>query len=329
MTPLLAAESKYFHYYFNYADIELEGYAANKGTSSQLLKQIVVKLNDRDFLKGKRVINRYEKRAGTEKRLLVNVSAPFEREGKRVFGKIALIKNKSVFTLAGSDFLEEIEKPKHKEFVEITNYSITFDPKPIIMIEFNSEGPRLSDLEFYFRQISKEARIATSIKTRLHLSIDYKKLSEQIANVFNIEVKVRSNDLLQSKDVEWYNGLRQLKDDLNYKDVKLQFFYPRIKDEKKLKKYLANISGLKFARGILSWLKKNPENIENVDDLKMVYTVEGSDEEFDMDFIKNKTTSVLSIPKEHASKRVEFNTVVGVEFNMYLKDGKVTDKEKE
>ncbi|MGZ4062131.1 MAG: hypothetical protein ACXVP0_04120 [Bacteroidia bacterium] len=328
MSKTTQKSPQYYYYYFNYADVLLEGYADNKKNSSQLLKEIIHKLNDQNFLKGKRVIDRHENRTGSEKRLLVHISAPFEKGGGRVFGKIALIKNKSVFMLSGTDLIEQIEKPENKEFIEITNYSITFEPKPIIMVEFNSEGPRLSDIEFYFRQISKDARIAKSIKTRFHLNVDYNKLSQKINNVFYVEVKVKANELYKSGDVNWHKGLKQLNDDVRYKDVRLEFFYPRIKDVKK-GGLLRNVTGLKFARNIIDWLKGEPGNIEYIDDLKMNYVLEGSDKEINLDFIKNKTTSVLSIPIGNVNKRIEFNYDVGIEFSTYIQKGTTTEEKKE
>jgi hypothetical protein len=310
---------QYAYYEFNYADIILEGYGKDQRDSSQLLKEIIRTLNDPNFKKDKRTIDRFKNRSGSEKRLLVHISAPFEKEGRRIFGKIALIKNKAIFLLDlnQADLIKEIEKPGNKEFVELTNYSITFDPKPIIMVEFNSSGPRLSDIEYYFRQISKDMYIAKSVRTTLHLSIDYKRLSTNIDNIYGIAVKVKANEIYKSKDVDWHDGLKKLKDAAGYRDVKLEFLYPRITDPN-TNKLNKNIIGIDFARSIIDWLTKKPENIENIDDLKMTYQETGSDAIVDLDFIKNKTTSVVSIPINNVIIRQQFNFEVGSEFNKYL-----------
>ncbi|MBK7854566.1 MAG: hypothetical protein IPJ79_06320 [Bacteroidetes bacterium] len=225
--------------------------------------------------------------------------------------------------LSQTDLIKEIEKPGNKEFVEITNYSISFEPKPIIMVEFNSSGPRLSDIEYYFRQIAKNEHIAKSVGTSLHLSVDIKKLNTDIANVFGIVVKVKANEISKSGDVNWHEGLKKLKDDVGYRDVRLEFSYPRVK-EVSVGTLRKNVFGLKFARNILDWLNGNPNNIESIDDLKMTYQVNGSEEIVDLDFIKNKTTSIISIPADNAIQRREFNFEVGTEFNKYLSTGKTT-----
>ncbi|MBK7854567.1 MAG: hypothetical protein IPJ79_06325 [Bacteroidetes bacterium] len=87
---MLSAKYKYFE--FNYADLALEGYSKDERSSAQLLKAIINTLNRPDYPKEKKTIDRFQNRTGTEKRLLVHISAPLEKEGRRVFGKIALIK---------------------------------------------------------------------------------------------------------------------------------------------------------------------------------------------------------------------------------------------
>ncbi|MBL7935712.1 MAG: hypothetical protein JNM51_07875, partial [Bacteroidia bacterium] len=153
----------------------MKPYSGDSGTSSQLLKNIILKLNEDEFPSEKRIIDKHENRKNSVRRKLVIISNRFEDKGVRCHGRIALIKNKAPLVWGGKDIVEQIEKESNKQFIEITNYTINFssDSEPIIMFEFNSEGPRLSDIEFYVRQIAKEFRLAKNIQTSLHLKTSY------------------------------------------------------------------------------------------------------------------------------------------------------------
>jgi hypothetical protein len=307
---------------FHYANFALEPYKGSDLTSTQLLKSIISKLNDPNFPSNKRVKDKHENRKGTTSRRLVHISSPFEAQGKRCFGKLALIKNKAPMTWSGKDLIEEIENPGNKEFIEVTNYVINFGEggDPVIMVEFNHAGPRLSDIEYYFRQVSQDFRLATSIKSVLHLDTDYEQLDKELENVFDLTVKVNASTV--SKSPNWLKSLMNIKDESGFKDVRLELFFKREKE--KSGAYAKNILGLDYVRNMLGWLKKNGDNIEQVDDLKMTYQVTGSDKIVDLDFLKNKKTSIINIPlfTKTQYKPADFKAAVGQEFNHYLSTGK-------
>lgn len=248
---------------FNYSSFNLKPYLGNTGSSSQLLKDIILKLRETDFPSDKRIIDRFEKRSNSPKRKLIIVSHRFDDSGRRCFGKIALIKNKAPLLLGEGNIIEEIEKGQSKEFIEITNYVINYnvDSDPVIMFEYNYEGPRLSDFEFYIRQIAKEFKIAKNIKYILHLNSAYEQLDNTLINVFGINVKINS---LEANKTNWLKSLQNIEDDTGFKDVRLEFFYKRVKDLNGV--YYKNEKGLSFAKKLINWLKFDENNIEHLED---------------------------------------------------------------
>ena len=310
----------YSTFEFNYASIFMKPYSGDSGTSSQLLKNIILKLNEDDFPSEKKVIDRHENRTNSVRRKLVIISNRIEDKGVRCHGRIALIKNKAPLIWGGKDIVEQIEKESNKHYIEITNYTIHFssDSEPIIMFEFNNEGPRLSDIEFYIRQIAKEFRLAKNIQTSLHLKTSYEQLDKEMNNVFGVTVKVNSAN---NNKCNWLKILRNLNDDSGYKDVRLELFFNRRKDFRG--NYEKNVRGTDFARGLISWLRKDKKNIDYVDDLKMTYQADGSDDIIELDFLKNKVVSILHIPliDRKVYKPADFRFIVGQEFNFYLNNG--------
>lgn len=315
-------EQKYLEFEFNFASFSLKPYSGNHGTSSQILKQVILKLNESDFPSEKRIIDKHKNRKNTVSRKLVMISNSFsDSKGQRCFGKIALIKNKAPLLWGGKDIVEEIEKAQNKQFIDITNYTIHFSQTadPIIMFEFNSDGPRLSDIEYYIRQIAKEFNIGKNINTSLHLNITYEELDKQISNIFAVTVKVVTG---HNNKVNWFKQLQKINEQTGYKDVRLEFSYNRIKD--KVGAYKKNIIGLDFARGIIEWLKRDKNNIEYIEDLKMSYETNDNQNIIDLDFKKNKVVSFLEVPlhDNKVYKQSDFKEIVGQEFNQYLISGK-------
>lgn len=309
---------------YNYASLNLKAYQGEMDHSSKLLKELISLLKEEEY-KGK-VIDRFEKRNNTLKRELVIVSNKFGNDGRRCFGKIALIKNRNPFLWQkATNLIEEIQKEENKKFIEISNYVIHFDNAgdPIIMFEFNHEGPRLSDFEYYLRQIARTARIAKQVNCVLHIKTDFEKLDKEITNVFGVTVKVDSGST--NYVTNWFKSLKEIREDSGYKDVRLEFFYKRVKNQQN--EYEKNIRGLDFARNIISWLKRDRNNIEHLDDLKMSYQINGTDEIIDMDFIKNKQVSIIKISTPDGTySSQEYKELVGGEFNRYLQTGKTNQE---
>lgn len=315
--------TNYIKFEFNYASFSLKAYNESPGTSSSLLRNIIRKLNDPEFKGEERIINRHENRTNTLERRLVMMPARLEPRATICIGRIILIKNKAPKIWGGEDIIEEIEKPEYKRFIEVTNYAIHFEEngEPTLMYEFNNEGPRLSDIEFYLRQIASKFKIAKSIKSNLHIKTDYEQLGKNLRNIFSIKVKVKS---AFNNRYEWLKTLKNLNDDSGYKDVRLEFFYKRVKEEDG--KYYRNIIGTDFARNILGWLKKDRSNIKYLDDLKMEYQEGDDDQIVDLDFLKEKVVSIVSVPlkDDKSSDPKDFRSVVANEFQHYLSTGTTT-----
>lgn len=325
-------EEQFVEFEFHYASINLKPRAGAIESSERLLRDIIDAMNHKDFPPEYRVIDKHEKRQKTHPRKLVHISSPLERGGGRCFGKIALIKNKAPMMWGGKDLVEEIQKDKNKKFIEMTNYVINFNTNsdPVIMVEFNSSGPRLSDIEYYLRQVSSRYKLARSIQTTYHLDLDYYDLESKLTNVFDVTVKLDTTSHIHTKSASWYKPFSQIREETGYKDVKMEFFFGRKKETNG--KYVKNIKGLDYARNVLAWLKADDKNIEHIEDLKMTYELENTFIK-DLDFMKNKTTSfvyVNLIPNSTKLKRSDFNHHVGQEFNYYLTEGKTNpQKEKE
>lgn len=319
----MSTHNKQIEFEFNYADLQLTPYTGSAENSTQLLKKIINYLNSSEFPPDKKIIDRNKNQTGSISRELVMISNRFSERGVRCFGKIALIKNKApMLWREGEDVVVSINRPENQKFIEVTHYLIHFDPNgtPIISIEFNNEGPRLSDIQFYLRQIGKESGIAKFFQSNLHLKIEYDQLDRQMRNIFSVNVKVKS---AFTNRLNWLKMLKDMNDETGYKDIRIEFGFKRKRGLNG--KYEHNTLGTDFARSLINWLKNKDTNIDYIDDLKMTYQSE-NDEVLSLDFIKNKEVSLIKLPSGYDPK--DLRVAIDEEFSNYLSTGKTnTTKE--
>lgn len=194
------------------------------------------------------------------------------------------------------------------------------------MHEFNYEGPRISDIEYYFRQVGRNNNIAKYINYILNYDADLETLEKELENVFAINLKVNFG---YNNRMTWLKSLQNLNDDTGYKDIRLKMHFNRTKLQNG--SFDRNIRGTNLARDIISWIRNDSKNIDYLDDLKMDYLTEGKNEPEFLDFLKNKVTSSITIPlidgKSYSYK--ELRELMANEFYYYLENGTTNTFDKE
>jgi hypothetical protein len=145
-----------FHYFdFLFTPYKEDGDSLN---SEKILKACLQKINDEKRNEGKAIlINRHEGKTYAESRNMFVSSASIVLKDKKYKCQIALLRDnrmpqlvdKSNYTLRPISELGSI--------AETTHFYIDFSGSvPVVCCEYNYHGPRISDIEFYFRQISND-----------------------------------------------------------------------------------------------------------------------------------------------------------------------------
>jgi len=279
---------------FHYCDIKLDPYKGyENSTSLDLIKAIFNNLQADARTSKHHVIDRRAGQEGADKRRLVVigvVNKPYRR-----YGKLALIKNKAPYFMSEEFDLDAIENETNKDYVEVTNFYVdTSGKKPIMMVEFNSDGPRISDVEYYLRHIGKTYNLSKYCTISLHVKGEIEEIARNLKNVFRIDLKVRAEKSIYYKDIDdaYYSSIESLKKSYPYQDIRLDVgfgYNKKIASDN----YEPNISGLRLGRKLMDFLKKDTENIEHIEGLKM--KVDMGDGPELIDFIKNKENSLLTI----------------------------------
>lgn len=161
------------------------------------------------------IVDRHKKRKNSNPRELYVDAVVYDMKEKRYKCRIVLIRSGRAPMIKPHDTYELIsikEIEKLGSLVEVTHFYVDMNkPKPYIFVEFNSVGPRASDIEFYFRNVAHDVlKIAkeTSFETFLDVSLD--KVLDNIKDVLNFEIKIDPQDLESvEKDIKqrYFSGL--------------------------------------------------------------------------------------------------------------------------
>lgn len=201
---------------------------------------------------------------------------------------MALLRNKLPVFLNNRSDIDEIENIKDKRLAEITHFIIDFSGNvPLIMFEFNNSGPRISDFEYYIRQVSKDSHIAKYCNASLRVKGEIGEILKKLKNVFEIDMKVRQENFHFLKDIDhkFYSSVVALNESYPYESFRISTSYSKKK---------TNIGGLSLGRRILDYFGKNGLRLEQVEDLKM--TVDRGNGAEPLDLITQKENVLLILP---------------------------------
>jgi len=304
---------------FHFFDLNLTSYkSVGIDNSSKLLKELLdILYNDR--LENKvYVIDRKEGESNDDKRNLLIITLTYLGKGQRVKGKMALLRDKLPVFLNNSSDIDEIENIKDRKLAEITHFCIDFTHQvPLVMFEFNSSGPRISDFEYYIRQVGKKSGIVKYCNATLRVKGEIEKILEDIKNVGEIEIKVKLENTRFLKDIDnsFYSSITALNESHPYETIRISTGFSRKK---------INVGGLDLARKILGYFKKNSNKLEYVDDLKVTVDCGNGFELFDL--INQKETRILPIelssPGRPDSKDLFFKAFQEMDLFLQLKQAK-------
>src|SRR5690606_10411118 len=112
---------------------------------------------------------------------------------------------------------------------ELATFFIDYSMSPAVMcVEYNHNGPRLSDIEYYFRNIAHEKLFlakATTTTTYMDAGID--NILESLHNVVNFEFKIKPQNVTYfDNDVKGYvSGVANLGNRMQPKFIKVEAMY--------------------------------------------------------------------------------------------------------
>ncbi|SUX45867.1 hypothetical protein [Chryseobacterium indoltheticum] len=177
------------------------------------------------------LIDRYEGQRNKRRELFMNRAVFMARE-QRVrcslallrSGKVPLMKPKESFTLV------PISESLNGSIAEETHFFIDYSKNSVILCcEYNHHGPRMSDIQYYFRNIAhKVLRETKATEVSAFLERPIEETLEKLKNVLNINIKIDPRDFDKlTPDVQnkYFSGMKTMGRVLNPRFIRLEAYF--------------------------------------------------------------------------------------------------------
>jgi hypothetical protein len=227
-------------------------------------------------------------------------------------GKVPMLKPKDTYELVPFDKTEGT-------LTELTNFFIDFSRTPaIVCVEYNHNGPRITDIEFYFRQIAYYVlRLAksTTVTTLMRIRID--EAISSLKNVLNFDIKMRPQNVTYLD-----NELKGFVSEFATIGAKLQPNFIRVEAlfQTPGGKTLGLEPNIKANNMFLTFLKKfksNSDNIKHFEDFEVKFlNSEGEEDVFNL--IKGKAELRLEIDSSKQLTAKEWYELIEEEYAEFI-----------
>jgi len=278
--------------------------------SNSILKEIVSYLNNQRTNGLAHLIDRNARNDNNPRELFMTTHTYVPKDGIIRFtlarlrsGKLPKLKPKDKYKLMTITEMGSIAEETHF-FVDFRN------DIPTICIEYNFEGARASDIEYYFRSIARdELQLARSTEIEIIMDTSIKDALENFKNVLKFDVKINPKNIseLDRSIKSYYSGHKQLTDLYKPRFLKVEFLY-EVPGTSIKSKELNNYANSVFTN-TLKVFKSKPLDVEFFDNFTVKYENKKGEDAF-FSTIKGKKEEIYKIPlKKQLSVKESYELV--------------------
>ena len=307
---------------FNFFELK---FAPFKDSTEQTTKDILIevaKYLNQQQQQGKGFLtDRHEKRGKETARPLFVTQISTSWPEKRVKVSMALLRTGKIPKLKPADsyVLMELEKGKG-EIAEETHFYIDFSTPTVVMcVEFNHDGPRMPDIEYYFRIVAHDKLTmakSTTVDTFMDMSVD--KALAEFKNVLNIQIKIQPQKLSKLDTTlhgQYYSGVSNLKQYVDPSFVKLELLFES--SDKKYGSAEINKKGNTMFKRMLESFNADPVNMDVFDNFVVRYEKDnGAEDVFNL--LKGKKEIVKSIDRANLSSNRAVYELISADFDKFM-----------
>lgn len=262
------------------------------------------------------VVVRHEHQANKDSRRLVITQLAYSHPDKKYKGKIRLLREKDLPAFLKRDDYSEVDVKKMQEeyyVAETTNFYIDVTKGyPVVACQFNSNGPRIQDIEYFLRQVCKEIRSAKKVEALIHMKHTVGEVLSSIEEVLKFDMKI-SPDLLKFINPEskesFFTNMNGLSNTVDPFFLRIEAFFQIQGSDRKAK----NGKSLGFVKRLLKQLLDGGQDtIEHFEEFNLKYLKTGG-EIAEFGLLKDRQEMTIS----YLTSR-ELSDGVCSEFNKYL-----------
>ncbi|MDB5135127.1 MAG: hypothetical protein JWP37_1730 [Mucilaginibacter sp.] len=290
-------------------------------SSNQIILKIVEAIRFQRSQNNIIIFDRFKNRKNEPSRQLYINHNSYEPLERRLKFSMALIRSGKQPLLKPTGSIDLVPFDKNiGEFTDVTHFFIDMKrPTAVVCVEFNDNGPRMTDIEYYFRAMSTEyLHLSKSLAAGMMLESNIDETINGLAGVFDFDIKIESKKYSEMDNdakgflSEWGTLLTKLQPEF----IRIEAFFQR--KGKKANKPSTNSGMLTGLKHILKKLDK-PNNSDAFDKFVINFQdASGDVKKFDL----FNTKSEISIPinLNQTIKPSAVYELVKVHFDTFLND---------
>lgn len=294
----------------------------DKYNSNDIMRNVITYISNQLHQEKKgHLIDRHETKQHSRRELFINraVFLPLE---KRIRCSIALLRSgREPFLKPKEQFkLIPLSEQTIGSIAEETHFFIDYSRKhAVICCEYNHHGPRMSDIEYYFRNVAqkvlKQSR-ATEVNTYLESPID--ETLAKLKNVLNIEIKIQPKNLNQlDLDIQnrYFSGMNNIGQVYKPKFIRLEAYYQS--PGKGITSRELNVPVNKMVIEMLNRFRGRSFNIDAFDAFQVKYEdKDGNEEVFNL--LSGKKEIILNVDLKKITRSKDWYGLIKEEFNNFI-----------
>lgn len=267
------------------------------------------------------LIDRHETRQGSRRELFMNRAVIMHMD-KRIRCSMALLRNGKVPLIKPKEEykLIPISDAVKGSIAEETHFFIDYSKNAVIICcEYNHHGPRISDIEYYFRNVAhKVLKESKATEVTAYLDAPIEETLAKLKNVLNIDIKIAPQDLNKlSQDVhnKYFSGMRNLSNLLNPKFLRIEAYFQSPGGS--IQSKALNTSANNMIKDLLNKIKGNNLDIDAFKSFMFKYEDnDGNDELFNL--LSGKREIVLNVDVKKITAAKEWYNLVKPEFDEFI-----------
>lgn len=305
------------------SSLQFEPYAdlTDKHTTKSILKEIFSYLRTQKNDGKGHLIDRHENRDKAEPRELFMISHRDIPSEGRIRCSMALLRKGKQPKLKPTDKFKLLPLSSiDGDIAEDTHFFIDYSStKCVICAEYNDKGPRLSDLEYYFRSVAGPSTLkiakSTSMPAFFNNTID--ETLHELRNVLHMDVKFKPSKLARMDvDVrkQYYSGMENIGKVFKPKFFRIETYFQTPGTNKILK---TNNEANNWFREMLRIFKTRERNNKLYENFEVKYeNNEGVEKVFNL--LNSRKTIVIEVDSKEEIKNKKMYELVSADLSKFV-----------
>jgi len=294
----------------------------NKG-SITILTDIINYLSKEMFEGRGYLIDRHSERKIDGPRELFMTSAVFMHRERRIKCSLALLRSGRIPMLKPTDKFQLVPLDTTLgSIAEQTHFFIDYSRNnAVLCVEFNYNGPRISDIEYYFRSVARDAlKIARVTEVLMYMDSSIDKALSELKNVLHIDIKIQPVKISQldlEVQGEYFSGMNNIGNKLKPKFIKIEAMFQT--PGSTVKSSQLNDPANKYVLGLIRKFKAKPLNIDCFENFVVKYE-DNDGEENVFNLLKGKKEIIKEIDLNIPLKNKEWYQLIEEDFDEFIKN---------